>query len=116
MLDLLLIPAALVLVLGLRAVRRGEHRLHGHLMAAAITVTGLRVLLYPRGFAPLHPALWLTTLGLAGTTLLLGRMALAWRESRSHHSAIPRLHRAFGAATLIGLAFTTLAWLLRTRA
>ena len=115
MLDLLLIPVALLLVLGVRAVREGEHRLHGHLMAAAITLTSLRVLLHPRMLSPMHLALWLATLGLAGTTLLHGRKALAWREARSSRSVYPRIHRALGTLTLTVLAFATLVWLLRDR-
>jgi len=115
MLDLLLIPTALLLVLGVRAVRGGEHRLHGHLMAAGITLTGLRILLHPRTLRPLHLALWLAALGLASTTLLLGRKALAWREGRSTQMVYPRIHRALGTLTLAGLALTTLVWLLRDR-
>lgn len=115
MLDLLLLPAALLVALALGAVRRGEHRLHGHLMAAAVTITGLRILLYPRAFTTLHLGLWLVVLSLAGTTLLLGRQALAWRESRGSRQGLPRVHRAFGAATLIGLGCTALVWLLRNR-
>jgi hypothetical protein len=113
MLDLLLIPAALLLALALRAVRRGEHRLHGHLMSGAFTVIGLRVLLYPRGLVQLHLTTWLMTLAAAGMTILLGRRALAWRETRSFVTATPRLHRLSGIATLSGLAITTLLWLLR---
>jgi hypothetical protein len=113
MLDLLLIPAALLLVLALRAVRRGEHRLHGHLMSSAFTIIGLRVLLYPRGLIQLHLTTWLLTLASAGMTILLGRRALAWRESRSLRMSTPRVHRMFGTATLSGLAITTLLWLLR---
>lgn len=113
MLDVLLIPAALMLALALRAVRRGEHRLHGHLMSAAFTLVGLRILLHPRGFSRLHLTLWLATLCTAGTTVLLGRMALAWREARSTQASVPRVHRAFGAATLTGLGLTILVWLMR---
>jgi len=115
MLDLLLIPVALLLVLGVRAVRGGEHRLHGHLMAAAITLTGLRILLHPRMLRPLHLALWLATLGLASTTLLFGRKALAWREARSSQSIYPRIHRALGTLTLTSLVVTVAIWLLRDR-
>lgn len=115
MLDLLLIPAAILLVSALGAVRKGEHRLHGHLMSAAFTLVALRLLLYPRNFAKVHLATWLLTLGAAGTTVLMGRLALAWREGRSTHAAIPRVHRALGALTLTGLALTTLAWMLRQR-
>lgn len=115
MLDLLLIPSALLVILALRAVRQGEYRLHGHLMAAAVTVVGLRLLLHSREWTPLHLAPWLAAFAMAGTTLLLGRMALAWREGRSRKAAFPHIHRAFGAITLIGLAISTAAWLLRYR-
>jgi len=115
MLDLLLIPAAALLCLALWAVRRGDHRLHGHLMTAAMTLIGLRLVLHPRGLSPHHRTLWLITLAAAGITILLGRMALAWREGRSNPTAIPRIHRAFGTATLIGLSLTTLVWLMRNR-
>lgn len=113
MLDLLLIPAALLLAMGLRAVHGGEHRLHGHLMAAAVTLTGLRVILYPRALTTLHLGLWLATLGLAGTTLLLGRRALAWRESRSTSARGTGIHRVMGTLTLTSLAVTVILWLLR---
>jgi hypothetical protein len=115
-LDILLIPAALLVLLALRAARRGDHRLHGHLMATAFTLVGLRLLLHPRDLLRLHLVMWFATLSLAGVTLLLGRLALAWREGRSAPAAIPRLHRAFGTATLIGLVFSTLVWLMRSRA
>jgi hypothetical protein len=115
MLDLLLPPAALLLMLALRAVRRGEYRLHGHLMAAGFTVIGLRLLLNSRSYSWLHLGLWAATLGAAGTTLLLGRISLAWREGRSTRAHIPRIHRAFGATTLALLALATAAWLLRAR-
>ena len=116
MLDLLLIPAAILLALALRAVRRGEHRLHGHLMLAAFTVIALRVLLYPRQLAQHHLLAWLSILGAAGITMLAGRAALAWREARSTRAAAPRTHRAFGAVTLVALSLITLWWLLRHRA
>jgi hypothetical protein len=112
-LDVLLIPALLMLALGLRAVRRGEHRLHGHLMSAAFTLVGLRVLLFPRALAPLQLTAWLATAMAAGTTVLLGRKALAWREGRKTLTVLPRIHRASGAVTLALLAVTTLIWLLR---
>ena len=115
MLDLLLIPAALLLALALGAVRRGEPRLHGHLMMAAFTVIGLRLLLPPRSLARHHAAIWLLTLAAAGTTILLGRQALAWRESRGRRPGLARVHRAFGTATLIGLGLTALVWLLRNQ-
>lgn len=115
MLDVLLIPAALLLALALRAVRRGDYRLHGHLMTAVFTVVGLRLALHPRKLPGLHLTLWLSLLGAAGLTMLAGRQALAWREARSSHSALPRLHRSVGTTTLVGLALTTLVWLLRSR-
>ncbi|WP_285577254.1 hypothetical protein [Geothrix limicola] len=115
MLDVLLIPAALLLALALRAVRRGEYRLHGHLMTGAFTVTGLRLLLHPRDLAHLHLGLWAALFAASGCTVLLGRRALAWREARSTRTTLPRIHRAFGAATLIGLALITFIWLLRSR-
>jgi hypothetical protein len=115
MLDVLLIPAALLLVLALVAVRRGEHRLHGHLMTALFTLVGLRLLLHPRGLNPGHRALWLATLGAAGLTILLGRGALAWREARGTHPSLPRIHRMAGRTTIVGLALSTLVWLLRHR-
>lgn len=113
MLDLLLIPAAIVLALALRAVRRGDHRLHGHLMAAAATVVLLRVVLHPRALASHHLVLWLVLLGAAGTTLLLGRAALAWREGRGRSPWVPRVHRAAGATTLILAILVLAVWFLR---
>ncbi|MDP1832654.1 MAG: hypothetical protein Q8K67_11395 [Geothrix sp.] len=115
MLDLLLIPAALLPALPLLAVRRGEHRLHGYLMTATLTLLGVRLLLHPRPLGRFHLALWLAALTVAGATLLMGRLALAWREARSTHSAYPRFHRALGCLTLVGLAITVLVWLLRHR-
>lgn len=115
MLDVLLIPAALLLALALGAVRRGEHRLHGHLMTAAFTFFGLRLMLHPRSLSPHHLVTWLLTLAAAGMTMLLGRQALAWREARSTKTVYPRTHRTMGALTLIGLALTTFVWLLRNR-
>ena len=115
MLDVLLIPAALLLLFALRAVHDGEYRLHGHLMTALFTLVGLRLVLHPRGLSPAHRTLWLGTLGAAGLTILLGRAALAWREARSSHPAVLRIHRSVGTATLLGLALTTLVWLLRQR-
>lgn len=115
MLDLLLIPAAILLAFALRAVRRGDHRLHGHLMAATMTVVLLRVVLHPRTLASHHLALWLILLTAAGTTLLLGRAALAWREGRSARSAIPRVHRTAGALTLALTVLTLAVWFLRDR-
>ncbi|HEY3400733.1 MAG TPA: hypothetical protein VGK03_08890 [Geothrix sp.] len=115
MLDLLLLPAALLLTFALRAVRRGDHRLHGHLMVATATVVALRILLHPRTLERPHLILWLLLLGSAGGTLLLGRAALAWREGRSTRSVVPRLHRAAGALTLTLAAFTLVVWFLRNR-
>ena len=113
MLDILLIPAALLVILALRAVRQGAHRLHGYLMTAAFTLVGLRLLLHPVDLTRFHLTLWAAELALAGTTLLLGKLALGWREGNSRHPAIPRTHRGFGTATLVGLAATVLVWLLR---
>jgi hypothetical protein len=104
-----------LLILALQAVRDGEYRLHGHLMMGALTLVGLRLLLHPRGLSPTHRTLWLITLSAAGFTILLGRMALAWREARSTHPSLPRIHRTAGKITLAGLALTTLVWLLRHR-
>jgi len=115
MLDLLLIPAALLLTFALRAVRRGDHRLHGHLMMATFTVVFLRIILHPRSLGRLHLALWLAVLAAAGSTLLLGRAALAWREGRSARSGIPRVHRASGTFTLALAALTLAVWFLRDR-
>jgi hypothetical protein len=113
MLDLLFLPAALAVAYAFRAVHRGEYRLHGHLMASAFTLMGLRLLLQANHSPRLHLNLWLGALGLAGATLLLGRQALAWREGRSWKAALPRLHRTAGILTLITVSLVTLAWLLR---
>ena len=115
MLDLLFIPAAVLLAFALRAVRRGDHRLHGYLMVATVTVVILRLLLHPRALAPHHITLWAALLVMAGTTLLLGRAALAWREGRSDRSYLPRIHRAAGALTLVMTAATLVLWFLRNR-
>ena len=115
MLDLLFIPAAVLLAFALRAVRLGDHRLHGHLMVATVTVVILRVILQPRALAVHHLALWLALLAAAGLTLLLGRAALAWREGRSDRSYLPRIHRAAGALTLVLTAATLVVWFLRNR-
>jgi hypothetical protein len=115
MLDLLFIPAAVLLACALRAVRRGDYRLHGYLMVATVTVVILRLLLHPRALATHDFALWAALLAMAGTTLLLGRAALAWREGRSDRSAIPRLHRAAGALTLVLTTVTLVMWFLRNR-
>lgn len=113
MLDLLLLPAALLLVLGLWAVRRGDPRRHGHLMAAAVTLAAVRMALASSG---LPRALRLPAglvFALAAGTIFLGRRALAWREGRSLRPDAPRLHRAAGTLTLAVLALATVAWLLR---
>lgn len=115
MLDLLFIPAAMLLAFALRAVRHGDHRLHGYLMVATVTVVILRLLLHPRTLATPHFALWAALLAMAGTTLVLGRAALAWREGRSNRSYIPRFHRAAGALTLVMTAVTLVVWFLRNR-
>lgn len=113
MLDLLFIPAALLLAFALRAARRGDHRLHGYLMVAAVTVVILRMLLHPRALATHHFTLWAAPLIMAGTTLLLGRTALAWREGRSDRTSIPRIHRGAGALTLALTAVSLVVWFLR---
>jgi hypothetical protein len=115
MLDLLFIPAAVLLAFALLAVRRGEHRLHGYLMVATVTVVILRMILQPRALAAPHLALWLALLAAAGLTLLLGRGALAWREGRSARSALPRIHRIAGTLTLALTAATLVVWFLRNR-
>jgi hypothetical protein len=115
MLDLLFIPAAVLLACALRAVRHGDHRLHGYLMVATVTVVILRMLLHPRTLATHDFALWTALLAMAGTTLLLGRTTLAWREGRSDRSALPRIHRAAGALTLVMTAVTLVVWFLRNR-
>ena len=110
MFDLLLVPAAWLLLLGLRAVRRGDPRPHSHRMAAGILLVGLRLAL-PMPF-PARALGWgVFTLG--AITLLVGRHALAWREGRNHRSGLPRLHRALGTLTLLALALAAVAWLLR---
>jgi hypothetical protein len=113
MLDLLLIPAAIVLALALRAARRGDHRLHGHLMAAAVTVVLLRVVLHPRALTPRHLILWLVLLAAAGTTLLLGRAALAWREGSGRRPWVPLVHRTVATFTLALATFVLAVWFLR---
>jgi hypothetical protein len=115
MLDLLFIPAALLLACALRAVRRGDHRLHGYLMVATVTVVILRMLLHPRTLAPHDLVLWSTLLVLTGSTLLLGRAALAGREGRSARASFPRIHRTAGNLTLLLTAFTLVVWFLRNR-
>ena len=115
MLDLLLIPAVLLMASALRAVRQGEHRLHGYLMTAAFTLVALRMLLRPRAFPPYHLEAGLVLLGLVGLTMLLGRMALAWRETLSRRSHAPRIHRAAGVLTLVCFALFLAVWLLRNR-
>lgn len=113
MLDLLLIPAGLLLTLGLRAVRRGAFRVHGHMMAAAVALLGIRLALAFPSLPRLPRAAGLAVLGLAGLTLLLGGQALAWREGRSRLAALPRIHRAAGACTLIAATLAAAAWLLQ---
>ena len=108
-----MVPAVLMLALALRAARRGEHRLHGHLMSAALTLVGLRVLLFPRELTRFQLSIWVASAMVAGATVLLGRKALAWREGRGTQAILPRIHRAFGAATLAVLTITTIIWLLR---
>lgn len=112
--DLLLLLPVLSGALALRAVRRGEQRQHGHLMAVTVVLVGLIVGLHPAD-APVHTLQasrgWLA---LATATMLLGRWALAWREGRSRWRHGPRLHRTAGLLTLISLALLIVLWLLRT--
>ncbi len=115
MLDFLLIPAVLLVSFALRAVHRGEHRLHGHLMAVAFTVVALRMLLWPRAYSTRLLEGGLIVLGLAGATMVLGRMALAWREGRSHRAHIPKVHRALGILTLVTFGLAMAIWLMRNR-
>lgn len=115
MLDVLFIPAALLLALALRAARDGDHRLHGHLMAAGFTVVGLRLLLRPRALPSLQLGVCLALFALTGATLLLGRRALAWREGRSRGSWAPRVHRGAGRFTLLASLAAVIVWLLRDR-
>jgi hypothetical protein len=115
MLDVLLIPAVLMVILALREVHLGAHRMHGYLMTAAFTVVGLRLLLRPRAFPPGYLETALAVLGLAGGTMLLGRTALAWREGRSRRHQIPRLHRTMGVFSLVASALALAFWLLRDR-
>jgi len=113
MLDLILIPAVLLLVLGIRSVRRGDPRHHGHLMSAGVTLVGIRLAL-PFPYLPhAHRILGIAVLAMAAVTILLGRRALAWREGRSRQAAFPRIHRATGTLTLTALALGAVAWLLR---
>jgi hypothetical protein len=84
-------------------------------MAAALTVVALRLVLHPRTILPAHMGAWGAVLACGGLSLLLGRRALAWREARSQQSHLPRLHRAAGLTTLVGLALTMGYWLLRAR-
>ena len=115
MLDLLLIPAVLLLALALRAVRRGEHRLHGHLMAAGFTVAAIRMALHPRTLSLVHLRTALALAALVGATVLLGRRALAWREGASRRPGAPRLHRGAGATTLMLSFLALVLWLFRNR-
>jgi len=81
-------------------------------MTSGFTLVGLRLILHSTELSPHPRTIWLITLSAATATILLGHMALAWREGRSTHSAIPRIHRSIGATTLVGLALATLAWLM----
>ena len=111
--DLLLLPTALLLALGLRAARRGDLRRHAHLMVAAFALLAVRVLL---ALPDLPGLLWGAGVGVlvcGGGTMALGRKALAWREGRSHQTVFPRFHRAAGATTLILLTLASTVWLMR---
>ena len=116
MLDVLLIPAVLLVALALRAARQGAHRTHGYLMTAAFTTVALRMLLRPRAFPSGYLEVVVGVLGLAGGAMILGRGALAWREGRSRNPQVPRFHRALGSLTLVSFALALVFWLLRDRA
>ena len=115
MLDILLIPALLLAVFALRAVQRGDHRLHSYLMTAAATIAGLRILLWPRAFSTHLLGGAAALFALAGITMVLGRVALGWREGRNQRSHVPRFHRAMGRLTLFSFALALVGWLLRNR-
>jgi uncharacterized membrane protein YozB (DUF420 family) len=115
MLDLLLIPAFALLALALRAVRRGDHRTHGHLMVSAFTVVVIRMLLRPLALQPKPFAILVAVLSLAGITMVLGRLALGWREGRNQRQHLPKAHRGFGLLTLAFSCASAVAWLLRAR-
>jgi len=114
-LDLLFLPAFLLVAFALRAVRQGAHRRHGYLMTAALTVVVLRLILHPRTLQPHQLTAWGAALACAALTLFLGHRALAWREARSHQGHLPRFHRTAGLLTLVGLTLTLGYWLLRAR-
>lgn len=111
--DLLLLLPVLSGALALRAVRRGEQRRHGHLMAVAVALAGLLLALRPAA-VPVHAlqAAW-GWLALAAATMFLGRWALAWREGHSRWRHAPRLHRTAGRLTLLSFALLLALWLLR---
>ena len=112
--DLLLIPVLPLAILALRAMRRGDYRLHGHLMLATWACILLRsAWAFPTLAAPPRRVLAML-LGLALATLGLGRLALAWREGDTRLARAPRFHRAMGTVTLIGLALVLAAWCLHS--
>lgn len=111
--DLLLLLPVLSGLLALRAVRRGEQRRHGHLMAVAVTLVALIALLHPADVPAHTPTAGWSWLALAASTMLLGRWALAWREGRSRWRHAPQLHRAAGMTTLLSFALLLVLWLLR---
>lgn len=113
-LDLLLCLPVLSGALALRAVRRGEQRQHGHLMAATVVLVGLIIGLQPADVPDLTLMAGWGWLALAASTMLLGRWALAWREGRTRWRHGPRLHRTAGLLTLISLALLIVLWLLRS--
>jgi hypothetical protein len=111
-LDLLLVPAAFLPFLALRAVHRGAYRQHGHLMVAALSCLFLHGALswpqLPQSWRQTGVAMFL----LFGATVLLGRGSLAWREGHMGFAKFPRLHRALGVMSLLGIAFALMAWLM----
>lgn len=112
--DLLLLLPVLLAGFALRAVRRGDQRRHGHLMAAAVALVGVYLLTGRAAIPPTERVLGLGWLGLAVLTLLLGRQALAWREGRTLWRQGPRVHRALGVFTLVSAVLLLLAGLLRS--
>lgn len=125
--DLLLLGLLLLVLLvglGLRAARRGQHRRHALCMGGATLILLLVVGLFTgwtraggvRGGRPVASDLMGLHLGLAtaGVALLppaaaLGLAALAYREGRSRGARWPRRHRlmGIGVATLLGATAVT---------
>lgn len=111
--DLLLLPIVPLAILALRAVRRGEYRLHGHLMLAAWACFAARSAWAFPSLPTLPRRALVLLLGLALATLALGRLSLAWREGDTRLPRLPRFHRAAGSTTLIVLALVLAGWFLR---